>query len=160
MKSAVALLVILLAFWLLNSGHYTVLVTSFGIISCALVLWLARRMLIVDTEAVPIHFLPRVLAYGPWLIKEIFLSNLDVARRILTPGTRALSPRVFEAPTTQSSDLGRVFYANSITLTPGTVSIRVRSGSILVHGIADEVAEGLLEGEMDRKVTWMEGRQS
>ena len=64
---------------------------------------------------------------------------------------------VFDAATTQHSDLGRVIYANSITLTPGTVSIRVHGRAITVHAIAEEVAEGLAEGEMDRRVTWLEG---
>jgi multicomponent Na+:H+ antiporter subunit E len=50
-----------------------------------------------------------------------------------------------------------VLYANSITLTPGTVSIRVHGTKITVHAIADDVADGLLEGEMDRRVTRLEG---
>lgn len=159
MKSTVALFVILMTFWLVNSGHYTPLLISFGVLSCLLVVWLSRRMGIVDEEAVPIHFIPRVFLYGPWLIKEIFTANLDVARRILSPGKKALSPKLIEAPASQATDLGRVFFANSITLTPGTVSIRVRGNSILVHAIADEVADELLEGDMDRRVSWMEGDQ-
>jgi len=157
MKHAAALFVLLLTFWLLNSGHYTILITSFGVASCLLVVLLARRMGVVDDEAVPIHLLPRLPRYLPWIIKEVVKANLDVARRILTPGTRALSPRLFDAPTSQHSDLGRVIYANSITLTPGTVSIRVHGTRITVHAIAGEVADSLLEGEMDRRVARLEG---
>jgi multicomponent Na+:H+ antiporter subunit E len=157
MKHAAALFVLLLTFWLLNSGHYTILITSFGVASCLLVVLLARRMGVVDDEALPIHLLPRLPRYLPWIIKEVVKANLDVARRILTPGTRALSPRLFDAPTSQHSDLGRVIYANSITLTPGTVSIRVHGTRITVHAIAGEVADSLLEGEMDRRVARLEG---
>ena len=146
-----------MAVWLLNSGHYTLLITSFGVASCLLVVWLSRRMGIVDEEGMPVHLLHRLPIYLPWIAKEVVKSNLDVARRILTLGRPDVSPRLFEAPTTQHSDLGRVLYANSITLTPGTVSIRVHGTKITVHAIADEVADDLLEGEMDRRVTRLEG---
>lgn len=157
MKYAAALFVLLMAVWLLNSGHYTVLMISFGVASCLLVVWLARRMGIVDDEGVPIHLLPRLPFYLPWLAKEVVKANLDVARRILGLGWPNVSPRLFDAPTTQHSDLGRVLYANSITLTPGTVSIRVHGTKITVHAIGEEVADSLLEGEMDRRVTRLEG---
>jgi len=146
-----------MAVWLLNSGHYTLLMISFGVASCLLVVFLSLRMGIVDDEAEPVHLIPRALIYMPWLVKEIFKSNIDVARRVLTPGRPRISPRLIEAGTSQESDLGRVIYANSITLTPGTVSIRVHGTYITVHAISDEVAEGLLEGEMDRRVTRFEG---
>ncbi len=157
MKHAVALFLLLLAVWLLNSGHYTVLITSFGVASCLLVVWLARRMGIADDEGVPIHLLPRLPMYLPWIAKEVVKSNLDTARRIFGLGRPDISPRLFEAPTSQHSDLGRVLYANSITLTPGTVSIRVHGTKITVHAIAEEVADDLLKGEMDRRVTRLEG---
>lgn len=157
MKHAIALFLLLLAVWLLNSGHYTALMISFGVASCLFVIWLSIRMGIVDDEGVPIHLLPRLPVYLPWIAKEVAKSNLDVARRILALGRPNVSPRLFDAPTTQHSDLGRVLYANSITLTPGTVSIRVYGTKITVHAIADEVADDLLEGEMDRRVTRLEG---
>lgn len=157
MKSAIALFLILLAVWLLNSGHYTPLMIGFGIASCLFVVFLSLRMGIVDDEAEPVHLLPRAVVYLPWLVKEIFKSNLDVARRVLARGRPAISPRVIEAATSQHSDLGRVIYANSITLTPGTVSIRVHGTFITVHAIAEDVADGLLAGDMDRRVTWFEG---
>jgi len=156
-KHAVALFFLLMSVWLLNSGHYTVLITSFGIASCLLVVWLSRRMGIVDDEALPLHLLPGLPRYLPWIVKEVVKSNLDTSRRILSLGRPDISPRLFDAPTTQHSDLGRVIYANSITLTPGTVSIRVHGTKITVHAIADAVADDLLEGEMDRRVTLLEG---
>jgi len=156
-KHSIALFFLLMSVWLLNSGHYTVLITSFGVASCLLVVWLSRRMGIVDDEGVPIHLLPRLPRYLPWIAKEVVKSNLDVSRRVLSLGRPNVSPRLFDAPTTQQSDLGRVLYANSITLTPGTVSIRVHGTKITVHAIADEVADDLLEGEMDRRVTRLEG---
>jgi multicomponent Na+:H+ antiporter subunit E len=157
-RSAIALFAILLALWLLMSGHYTTLLVSIGIGCCTFVLALAWQMGIVDREGVPVHLLPRAVRYVPWLAKEVLLANLDVARRILTPRAKPdLSPRLFDVATSQRSDLGRVLYANSITLTPGTVSIRVHGNRITVHAIADEVADGLRKGDMDRQVTRFEG---
>jgi len=154
---AAGLLVILLAVWLFNSGHYTKLLVTLGVASCLFVLYLAVRMGVVDDESVPVRLLPRAVVYIPWIAKEVAKANLDVARRILRPGKLDVSPRIFEAETSQRTDLGRVLYANSITLTPGTVSIVVHGHAITVHAIAEEVADSLLEGEMDRKVTWFEG---
>lgn len=157
LKHSIALFVLLLSVWLLNSGHYTTLITSFGVASCLFVVWLARRMRIVDEEAMPIHLLLRLPRYLPWIAKEVVKANIDVAKRVLALGWPNISPRLFDVPTTQHTDLGRVLYANSITLTPGTVSIRVHDNKIMVHAIADEVAEDLLTGEMDRQVTRFEG---
>jgi multicomponent Na+:H+ antiporter subunit E len=155
-KAAFALFCLLLAMWLLASGHYTVMMISFGVASSAAVVALGLAMKVVDDEAVPIRLLGRAFGYVPWIAWEVFKANVDVARRILGPPS-AISPRIIEAPTSQKSELGRVLYANSITLTPGTVSIRVHGKTITVHAIADEVADGLLEGAMDGKVTWFEG---
>ena len=156
----VALFVVLMVVWLLNSGHYTPLMIGFGVTSSLFVVFLSWRMGIVDREGLPVRLLPRAVLYAPWLFKEIFKANVDVARRILTLYEPNISPRLFDAGVTQKSDLGRVIYANSITLTPGTVSIGVRGFYIMVHAIAEEVAEGLQEGEMDRRVTWLEGEGS
>ncbi len=82
MKHSIALFVLLMAVWLLNSGHYTILMTSFGIGSCLLVVWLSRRMGIVDDEGVPIHLLPRLPRYLPWLAKEVFSSALPSRDRL------------------------------------------------------------------------------
>jgi multicomponent Na+:H+ antiporter subunit E len=156
----VALFVVLMAVWLLNSGHYTPLLIGFGVASSLFVVYLSWRMGIVDREGLPVHLIPRGLRYGPWLFKEIFTANVDVAKRTLTPYEPDISPRIFDTGVTQKCDLGRVIYANSITLTPGTVSIGVKGSYITVHAIAEEVADGLQEGEMDRRVTWLEGEGS
>ena len=156
----VALFVVLMAVWLLNSGHYTPLLIGFGVASSLFVVFLSWRMGIVDREGLPVHLLPRATVYAPWLFKEIFTANVDVAKRVLTPFEPDISPRIFDTGVTQKSDLGRVIYANSITLTPGTVSIGVRGAYITVHAIAEDVADGLQKGEMDRRVTWLEGEGS
>ena len=83
-------------------------------------------------------------------------SNLAVARLILTP-TLSISPTVIRVTATQQTDLGRVVYANSITLTPGTVSMSLDDDQITVHALTREMAENLQTGEMDHRVTRLEG---
>ncbi len=157
MSRAIVLFVFLASIWLLWSGIYEPLILAFGAVSVLLVLGVCFRMGIVDEEGSPYHIAlqVRMFVYIPWLLKEIFVSNLDITRRILSPAL-PISPVLFEAPSSQRTDLGRVVYANSITLTPGTVSYAVSGDRILVHSIAKEVRDGLLTGEMDRRVSRLE----
>ncbi len=112
---------------------------------------------VVDREGHPIHLTWRALVYWPWLLWEIVKSNLQVARIILSPRLE-ISPELIKVPTSQGSDLGRVIYANSITLTPGTVSIYVWSEAIEVHALNRDFAAGVETGDMDRRVCAMEGK--
>ena len=156
MQRTLSLLIVLLAVWLLWSGHTTPLLLVLGLVSCLAVVAIARGMGIVDEEGAPVELPLRALFYVPWLILEIVKSNIDVARRILDPRL-PISPRVIEVQASQRKDIGRVIYANSITLTPGTVSIDTDGDRITVHALTEEAAAGLLTGEMDRRVTRFEG---
>jgi len=152
-----ALGLVLFVTWLLLSGHDEVLLLALGVVSCAVTAWIARRMDVVDREGQPIHLGWRTLVYLPWLIVEIIKANLDVARRILDP-RMPISPTVITLDASQKSELGQVIYANSITLTPGTVSLRLHDNQIDVHAIAEEAAEGLETGDMDRRVSVLEAQ--
>lgn len=145
------------ALWLLLSGIYEPLLLTFGGLSVLAVVLIAHRMDVIDREAVPIHLTAGILGYWVWLMKEIAKSNYDVARLILDPRL-PISPRMIRVPAGQKTDLGLVIHANSITLTPGTVSVEVDAGEILVHAITRSAADGTLEGGIDRRVTAIEGR--
>jgi multicomponent Na+:H+ antiporter subunit E len=93
--------------------------------------------------------------YWVWLLIEIIKANIDVARRIIDP-KMPIEPHLFEIPMTQKTDLGRVIFANSITLTPGTVSLDIGNDTILVHALTQAGEDGLATGEMDAKVTELE----
>ena len=146
----------LAAVWLLWSGHYDTLLLSLGGLSILLVLVIAMRMRVVDEEGIPISPSLRALTYLPWLLWEIVKANVDVARRILDPRL-PIEPHVIHVRASQRGDLARVIYANSITLTPGTVSIDLSADRITVHALTDEAARGLATGEMDRRVSRLEG---
>ena len=121
-----------------------------------LVVLLAVRVDLVDRQVVTVLFKPRSLLYLLWLGREIIKSNIDVTLRILDPKLR-ISPNVIRVKATQRSELGRVTYANSITLVPGTVAMSVEADEIIVHAITHAVAADLQSGEMDRRITELEG---
>ncbi len=157
MKAGLNLFAVLFGMWLVWSGHYTPLLIGFGVVSSAGVVWLCHRMGIVDREGLPLDLTWRTLTYTPWLTIEVIKSNLDLVRRVLTP-KMPISPQVFEMQSSQKTDLGRVTYANSITLTPSTVTLEATSeGHFVVHAVAREVADDLRSGEMDRRATRWEG---
>lgn len=145
---------VLFGTWLLLSGHDEPLLLGLGVASAALVVFITHRMDVIDREGHPVHLSWRATTYWPWLLVEIAKANIDVAGRVLAP-RRSISPTLLRIRSTQRTDLGRVIFANSITLTPGTVSVEVREGEILVHALSRDAADGLAEGEMDRRATEM-----
>ena len=149
----VSTFLILFAFWLLLSGYFTPFLMLAGV-GCALaVVLFARRMEVVDHEGHPIHLAPRaLLVYWPWLFKEIVKSAWSVATIILNPRL-PISPTLVRVRTTQKTDVGRTTFANSITLTPGTISVEVGREEFLVHALTRAGARDLAGGEMDRRVT-------
>jgi len=156
-KHAVSLFVTLYALWLLLSGHWTdPLLLGLGAASAALAVFIAWRMEGLDHEGVPVVVSLNALAYWPWLLWQIVLANLAVARCILDPGR--IGPRMAWVPASQKSDLGKVIYANSITLTPGTIAVQVEGGRILVHALESGGIDDLREGEMDRRCVHVESR--
>lgn len=147
----------LFGLWLLLSGHYdNPLLLTLGIISSIAVVFIAQRMDVIDHECVPLQVRFGFIGYLAWLTKEIILANIAVAKIILSPSL-PLGPLLFRVKTSQNTDVGRVIYANSITLTPGTVSVEVEDGDIIVHAISGDLARDTANGDMDRRVTAVEG---
>ena len=151
-----ALFLVLLGLWLALSGHYGPLLLAFGVLSAAFVVAIALRMDVVDREGQPIHLTLSAARYWPWLGVQVVLANLDVARRILHPRL-PIQPTVARVSASQRDVLGRVVFANSITLTPGTVSLEVDDDTIEVHALSRDAIEELQGGEMDRRVSEMTG---
>ena len=151
----VSLFVTLAVFWLLVSGHYTLLILSLGLTSIALVVFVAHRMDVVDHEAQPLLMPLKIPGYHLWLTKEIILANVTVVKHIWL-GNDTISPVLTKIKAHQKTDMGKVIYANSITLTPGTVAVDVAGDEITVHALLRENIEDLQAGEMDRRVCRLE----
>ena len=151
MRNTLALIVILSGTWLLLSGHTSPLLLSLGLVSVAAIVACAARLELLDEEGVPVGLLPGLMRYGPWLVIQIIRSNLDVAKRIVNPKL-PIRPTVIHVDATGHTEVGRVTYANSITLTPGTISLDVSEDTIEVHALTEEAANDLMAGEMGRRV--------
>lgn len=142
---------VLFCFWLVLSGHYTIITVPAGILSVLGVVALSRRMGVADEEGHPIHLLPRAITYWPWLALEIAKAAWDVTKIILHPKL-PITPTLIRLKASQRSAVGIATYANSITLTPGTITARVSGNEFLVHAITRSGAEDLAKGTMDRRV--------
>ncbi len=140
---AVVLVVVLAIYWAALSGLYKPLLLSLGAVSVFLTLALTIRMGILDGETTPYPRLIQLVRYWGWLGGEILKANIAVAREILRPDMD-LQPTVFRVRAPQDSDLGRTVFANSITLTPGTVTMDVDGDEFIVHALTPGMAD--LEG--------------
>lgn len=158
MAHSVSLALVLFALWLFLSGVFEPLLIVLGAVSAVIVVVLAHRMDVIDREGHPVHLTWRALLFWPWLASEIVKANMDVSRRVLDPRL-PITPTLVRVKASQKTDLGQVIYANSITLTPGTVSVDLQDDYILVHALTREGAQTLAEGEMDRRVGSVEGHE-
>ena len=153
-QHAIRLGALLVVLWIVLSGHFAPLLLFLGAGSCALALFIALRMDRVDGEAIPLAMRAGTwIRYTAWLGVEIVKSNLAVARVIVDPRL-PIRPCVLRVDASQRSLLGHVVFANSITLTPGTVSIDLHGDAIDVHSLLEPDLGAL--GEMDRRVSAME----
>ncbi|MDQ3025241.1 MAG: Na+/H+ antiporter subunit E [Pseudomonadota bacterium] len=151
--SAVALL---FGFWILLSGYFTPFLLGAGLASAIAVVLFARRMAVIGGEGYPLHLGRGAITYWPWLLKEIVKSAWDVARIILHPRL-PISPAWVRVRHSQKTLMGRVTHANSITLTPGTITVEAEGDEFLVHALTRAGVDALAEGEMDRRVSRFEG---
>jgi multicomponent Na+:H+ antiporter subunit E len=149
----IAYFIFLGALWLLWSGIYKPMIIGFGAVSIGLVLIITRRMNSVDEDRVPIELNPiKFLGYFFWLLTEIAKSNIAVTKTILSP-SMPIRQNLFEVPYTQRTDLGQVIFANSITLTPGTVSVETERGYFLVHAVSYTSNDMDALADMDARVS-------
>ena len=147
----------LFVFWLLLSGIYTPFLMLSGLVASIAVALLAQRMELADREGHPIHLGLAALAYWPWLVKEIAKSGWQVTRIILDPRL-PISPTFVRFKPSQASSVALATHANSITLTPGTITVDAEHDSFLVHALTREGAQAVVDSEMDRRASRMDRR--
>lgn len=153
--------VTLYVYWLLLSGHYTLwLVVSGAVLTVAVVAFTYAKG-IIDAEGFPVERVGGGLAYWPWLAWQIVLSALRVTRIILDPRL-PISPSMVRVRAKQTTPVGLTTYANSITLTPGTISVEVSESAraVWVHALTHDGAITFEDDEMNERVRRFEGRQA
>jgi len=137
--------------WLLLSGHYTALILSLGAVSVLIVIWFMWRMERVDEKLDFLPMRPRMLYYLLWLMWQVVLSNIDLVRRIWDPAL-PIRPTWQRLDIKVTSSLAKTLYANSITLTPGTLTTDVREDHFMVHSLTPDGIEDLRKGRMEEQI--------
>ncbi len=146
----VGLIVALSALWFGLSGHTSTLLLSLGGVSILLSTILAYRFDILDREGSPYGRLLQLMVYWAWLVIEIFKANWVVIKACLR-SELDINPALVKVKTSCESDLAKTVFANSITLTPGTISVTIEGDKILVHALYEEQAQPEAFAEMDRR---------
>jgi len=109
----------------------------------------------VDHETQLVHLSIKLPSYFVWLFKEIVLANIAVVKHIWL-GNESISPTLTTIKVGQKTDIGKVIYANSITMTPGTVTVDLVGDRMMIHALLSESILNLKTGEMDRRVSQLE----
>ncbi len=151
MARILLLLALLITAWLLWSGQFKPLLLALGAFSCLLVGYLTQRMGYFDNEVFALRFGLRLFSYCVWLAAQVVRSSIEVARVVLDPRL-PISPQVVEIKASADHPVDLAILGNSITLTPGTLALDVHRGRIQVHCLTRAGADGLMSGEMDRRV--------
>lgn len=148
---SIPILTLLGVVWLLFSGHFTPLLMALGAASVVLVVWLLRRM--DRADGAPMQLRPSfgLLGYLAWLLWDVVKANIDLAWRIWDPKL-PVSPVWARLDTQVETPLEKTLYANSITLTPGTLTTDVRDDHFLIHALSQAGIDELREGEMERRI--------
>ena len=142
--------ILIFLFWFLLSGHTSGLLIGLGIFSTVLTMFLSNRMNILDHESYPFHLSPRLFKYYLFLGKEIVVANVDVIKKIFNPSS--IDPQVAELPAKKHTDISKVTYANSITLTPGTVTMDLKDDQLTVYALSQDAIDDLRTGRMADRV--------
>ena len=142
---------LLIGAWLLWSGMFKPLLLGLGAFSCALAGYIAVRMGYFESPVFALRLNLRLFSFWGWLLREIVESSLQVSRIVLSRKLE-LHTRVVELDASQLSPVDQAILGNSITLTPGTLTLDVSDGRLLVHALTVEGAELLQDGEMLRRV--------
>jgi len=151
-----SLFVFLFLFWMILSGKNDIWLIISAAITSSIIVIITTYANLLDDESHPIKILPRSFFYWLWLLKEIVLSSLSLSKIIISPKL-SISPQYFKIKSNQKSPLAFSIFANSITLTPGTISVVASNSTkeINVHAITLETAESLKTGKMDSMVSWL-----
>jgi multicomponent Na+:H+ antiporter subunit E len=143
---------ILFAFWMLLSGKFDAFHLSLGAMCCVLVAYLFNDLLFANVRVGDMRIVAaRFIPYIPWLIQQIVLSNLHVASLVLRR-RMPIDPQIVTFKTKLETDISSVTLANSITLTPGTITMDIKDGVYYVHALSKKVADDLNTGEMEDRV--------
>ena len=155
MRYPVSLFILLSAFWLVNSSANNTLLLSLGIASVLIVLFFTHKLKLLDKESLPLHLFTRIFPFYLWLIREIVLGCCYVLKKILLRH-QPITPVTVTIETNFNEELSQVIFANSLTLVPGTLCLKITENSVLVHVLSEQLAAQLQSNDMASKIKRLE----
>jgi len=152
LQNFVVTFLLLFAFWALLSGKFDTFHLSLGVICSFIVALIGHDLLFANLRVGDMRVIvKRFFAYLPWHLYQIVVANFQVAYLALSP-KMPISPKIMRFKTKLESDISWVTLANSITLTPGTITIDIEEGEFVVHALSEKLADDLDTGEMEDRV--------
>ena len=151
-------IIALFLFWYVLSGKNFILLISVGLICSVLIVFYQNKLKMVDDESMPISILPKAVLYWMWLYKEVIQSSLYVSKLILSR-EMDITPQYFKIKSNQKTTMGFNIFANSITMTPGTISVIINNTSkeIDIHALTMDTKASLQNGIMDKRIKKLMG---
>lgn len=159
LRPQLVLLLLLVAAWFLWSGMFKPVLVVLGVISCVIIVYIVKRMGNFDPGVFAFRYNLRLFGFWFWLLGEIVRSSIEVARVVLRRPMR-LNTEVVEMPVDDLDHVDQALLGNSITLTPGTLTLDTRQNTLTVHALTPEGAQALREGGMKRRVAALRGNDS
>lgn len=164
-KYYILLSMVLFAFWLLLSGRLEVKFIVYGVATSLIAAYISMPLLLVPSKDGKKKYfafgvsLWRFALYWIWLMREVVNANLDVERAVVKPEME-INPMMVSFKMPYENPMAHTTLANSITLTPGTITVDVSSdGVYVIHALTDGAREGLLSGGMQQKIADLFGEQ-
>ena len=154
MARAIAWCLVLSLFWAGLSGYLKPLLVGSGVLSIAFSWWFVRRAEVELKDWSVGRLTLAALTYLPWLLWQVLLSNLRVIKIVWSPKL-PIAPQLVEVPCSLTTPTGVALFANSITMTPGTVTLSVGE-TLLVHALTADDAAGVLDGSMHDRIRKLE----
>lgn len=153
MQAKLATFLIMLFFWVVLSGMFDAFHLGLGVVCCLVVAQFSHDLLLFGPDRPPrVRGLLGVIAYLPWLFYQIILANLQVACVVLHPRMlERIDPHVVRFKTRLKRPISKVTFAQSITLTPGTITVSIHDDEFTVYALTREASEAL-PGEMEARI--------
>jgi len=159
------MVVVLFAFWMVMSGRTETKFIVYGVLTAAVVSWITYPLLLVPNKDNSKRYfvfgvsMPKFIGYFFWLMWQLVLANVDVLLAT-TSQEMAIDPKIVRFYFRADNPMATVVLANSITLTPGTVTVNVTDDGLYeIHALTPGAASGVLDGSMQKKVAELYGEK-
>lgn len=159
------MVIVLFAFWMVMSGRTETKFIVYGVLTAAVVSWITYPLLLVPNKDNSKRYfvfgvsMPKFIGYFFWLMWQLVLANVDVLLAT-TSQEMAIDPKIVRFYFRADNPMATVVLANSITLTPGTVTVNVTDDGLYeIHALTPGAASGVLDGSMQKKVAELYGEK-